>query len=186
MTLATQCQVSRSEPQRAQIQFKFDFLPHYEERLLHGQTLEKVSVVIGSLAVENSLLQDPQGMILFNQWRCRNGFASQHPFRPQPSFSGTDDASELVQLNHLSVPLPRCIELPFLQCTVSHAGLSLRTTSRGSDLVELEQSPPIQFHFASQVVPTISPVWETCFLWLSQCFLQVRFRKQTLFCPCAR
>lgn len=109
-----------------------------------GKHWEKVSVVIGSLAVENSLLQDPQGMILFYQWGCRNGFASQYPFRPQPSFRGTDDIGELVQLNHLSVPLPLCIgELPFLQCTVSHAGLSLRTTSRGSDLVELEQSPPI-------------------------------------------
>ena len=33
MTRATQCQVGRSELQRAQIQFKSDFLPHYEKQL---------------------------------------------------------------------------------------------------------------------------------------------------------
>lgn len=58
----------------------------------HGQTLGKVSVVIGSLLVENSLLQDPQGAILVYQQRRRNGFASTYPFRQQPSVSWRENA----------------------------------------------------------------------------------------------
>lgn len=44
---------------------------------------KKMSVVIGSLVVENSLLPDSQGMGLFFQQRCRNGIASQHLLGPQ-------------------------------------------------------------------------------------------------------
>lgn len=39
------------------------------------------------------------------------------------------------------------------------------------------------FHFAPQTVLTISQFEETCLLWLSQSFLQVRLRKRALFCP---
>lgn len=54
-------------------------------------------------------------MVLCFQRRCRNGFASQHPSRPQSSFSRTKDTRVLVRLNRVSAPsLPPSDELRFL------------------------------------------------------------------------
>lgn len=78
-----------------------------------------------------------------------------------------------------------CPALGSLQYAVPNACPITRTTSSGSDLPEFGAEPTSLFASASQGVLVISPVWETCFLWLSQCFLQVNFRKRALFCPWA-
>lgn len=100
-------------------------------------------------------------------------------FGVQSSLSRPGDLGELVLLGHVSVlpapPTPHSGELPFLQGTVPQAGRSLKPTSRGSDVVQLEQSPPTWLHSAARV---LSPVWEACCPGLGSCSLQARPRQQ--------